>query len=640
MKKLMTFLAIMVGFSSLGQNGYSEILTPPTNNSAYILVDTMFTLEESTVGYTEVYLHFANPTPDDVKALQFQFSYDDAAFSSAEVYWGPVAASVTDKYGSYYSDNGDVNVVLSYIGNSSSFGWSDGAIVKVKLNNSTSYNSESDSIQFISSSYQNLYTTGNGVDNTLGRHNYGGNFQMPEMNFPIHVYNVDSSDAQGVWYSAYSRHKDSTAGQWSLIEIDSTNSDGLAIVTTQLDTTKYHLRLVGQTDTMTDGSALSITDAYKLANHSSQQDTLSNIEWLQGDINEDSNVSISDAFAMFNRLALQSSTWNTLFSGIYNVTLLTPTAYQAAVQSQSAPSWSVAPRQYNIDTIVNSNDSAIAFLYVVGDVTNTGYNNPAVLVAKMADPSSGTDYILDPAVYMSNIDDTVQFQIPKLVMTDEFTMEVPVTLYTFGNDLGAIQMGIEFDTTIFSFNSIKMGDATSKWSSLLSVEDGKVFWAGHEDKLNPSLVTDITTQFTFVFDVDQPTGWQTSPLRIFNKAAGDEFANDVNIKPSPNDGSVVNRISIDPELLELMEGFRVYPNPTSDFYGNWIVFEHHTELENGEINATVYDVSGKPVMLWSDQIYNNGFQLHGFTLEGLPEGMYILRLTTPDRDKSYRIIKK
>lgn len=640
MKKLMTFLAIMVGFSSLGQNGYSEILTPPTNNSAYILVDTMFTLEESTVGYTEVYLHFANPTPDDVKALQFQFSYDDAAFSSAEVYWGPVAASVTDKYGSYYSDNGDVNVVLSYIGNSSSFGWSDGAIVKVKLNNSASYNSESDSIQFISSSYQNLYTTGNGVDNTLGRYNYGGNFQMSEMNFPIHVYNVDSSDAQGVWYSAYSRHKDSTAGQWSLIEIDSTNSDGLAIVTTQLDTTKYHLRLVGQTDTMTDGSALSITDAYKLANHSSQQDTLSNIEWLQGDINEDFNVSISDAFAMFNRLALQSSTWNTLFSGVYNVSLLTPDAYLTALQSQSAPLWTVAPRQYNIDTIVNNNDSAIAFLYVVGDVTNTGYNNPAVLVAKMADPSSGTDYILDPAVYMSNIDDTVQFQIPKLVMTDEFTMEVPITLYTFGNDLGAIQMGIEFDTTIFSFNSIKMGDATSKWSSLLSVEDGKVFWAGHEDKLNPSLVTNMTTQFTFVFDVDQPTGWQTSPLRIFNKAAGDEFANDVNIKPSPNDGSVVNRISIDPELLELMEGFRVYPNPTSDFYGNWIVFEHHTELENAEISATVYDVSGKPVMLWSDQIYNNGFQLHGFTLEGLPEGMYIVRLTTPDRDKSYRIIKK
>ena len=630
----------MVGITSFGQNGYSEILTAPNSNSAYILVDTLFTLEEAPVGYTEVYLHFANPTADNVKAVQFQINYDTDAFSSADIFWGPVATTVSDKYGSYFDNNGVINVIASYTGNSTTFNWSDGAMFKMKLNNAATYNSESDSLFFNSqTTYQSIYTTGNGVDNTLGLQNYGGNFQQPLINYPIHVYNVDSSDAQGVWYSAYSRHKDSTQLAWTLIETDSTNSDGIAIITTPLDTTKYHLRLVGQTDTMTDGGALSITDAYKLANHSSQQDTLSNIEWLQGDINEDSNISISDAFAMFNRLALQASDWNSLFNGVHNVTLLTPTAYQAAVQSTASPLWSLAPRQYSIDTIQNGNDSAIAFLYVVGDVTNTGYNNPAVLVAKMADPSAGTDYILDPAVYMNNIDDTVQFHIPKLTMTDEYTMEVPITLYTFGNNLGAIQMGIEFDTTIFSFNSIQMGDATSKWTSVLSVEDGRVFWAGHEDKLNPSLVTNMTTQFTFVFDVDQPTGWTTSPLKIFGKAAGDEFANDVNIKPSPNDGSVVNRISIDPELLELMEGFRVYPNPTNDLYGNWIVFEHHTELESGEINAVVYDSYGRQVMTWGDQIYNNGFQLHGFTLEGLPEGIYFVRLTTPDRDKTYRIIK-
>ena len=639
MKRVLTFLTLLVGLSSFGQNGYSEILTPPSTNQAYILVDTMFTLEEAPVGYTEIYLHFANPTADDVKAVQFQFSYDDGAFQSADVYWGPIAQAVTDKYGSYYSDNGDVNVVLSYTGNSTSFGWSDGALVKVKLTNSPDYNSEADSIRFITSNYQNLYTTGNGVDNTLGRFNYGGNFQMPLMEFPLHVYNVDSSDAQGVWYSAYSRHKDSTSGQWNLIEVDSTDSDGLAVVSTQLDTTKYELRLTGQSDTMSDGLALSITDAYKLANHSSYQDTLSGIEWLQGDINEDSNISISDAFAMFNRLAMQASDWATLFTDVHNVTLLTPDAYLTARQAQGSPLWSLTPRQYSIDTIVNGQDSALAFLYVVGDVTNTGYNNPAVLVAKMADPTAGTDYILDPAVYMSPNPDTVQFHIPKLTMTDEFTMEVPITLYTFGNTLGAAQVGIEFDTTIFSFNSITMGDAASKWTSILSVEDGKVFWAGHEDKLNPSLINDMTTQFTFVFDVDQPTGWNTSPLKIYTKAAGDENANDVNIKPSPNDGSVVNRISIDPELLELMEGFRVYPNPTNDMYGNWIVFEHHTELENGEITASVYDTYGREVMNWSDQIYNNGFQLHGFTLEGLPEGIYFVRLTTPDRDKTYRVIK-
>ncbi|MDB4338343.1 T9SS type A sorting domain-containing protein [bacterium] len=627
--------------ATYAQNGATEVLTPPNSNSAYILVDTLFTLEESPVGYTEVYLHFSNPTLDEVKAVQFQINYDADAFASAQIFWGPTAVGVTDKYGSYFDNNGVLNVIASYTGNSSTFDWANGAMFKLKLNNSAIYNAESDSLFFNpSTTYQSIYTTGNGVDNVLGLENYGGNFQQPIINYPIHVYNVDSSDAQGVWYSAYSRHKDSTQLGWTLIEADSTDSNGLAIVTTPLDTTKYFLRLVGQTDTMTDGGALSITDAYKLANHASQQDTLKAIQWLQGDINEDSNISISDAFAVFNRLALSQTNWDNLFTGVYNTTLLTPDAYLTALQSQSAPLWTVAPRQYSIDTIVNGNDSAIAFLYVVGDATNTGYNNPAVLVAKMANPTAGTDYILDPAVYMTPNPDTVQFQIPKLTMTEDFTMQVPITMYTFGNKIGALQMGIEFDTTIFEFTGIETGDAISKWNSLLTINDGEVFWAGHEDALNPSLVDDLTQQFVFNFDVKVVSGWQTSPLRIVHKAAGNEHAEDLNIKPSPNDGSVVNRISIDPELLSLMEGFKVYPNPTSDLIGNWIVFEYHTELESGMINAYVMDNFGREVMRWEDKIYQRGFQLQGFTLESLPNGIYYVNLVTADRNKTYKIIKK
>ncbi|MDB2399767.1 T9SS type A sorting domain-containing protein, partial [bacterium] len=60
---------------------------------------------------------------------------------------------------------------------------------------------------------------------------------------------------------------------------------------------------------------------------------------------------------------------------------------------------------------------------------------------------------------------------------------------------------------------------------------------------------------------------------------------------------------------------------------------------SGEINAVVYDTYGREAMRWNDQIYNNGFQLQGFTLEELPKGIYFVRLTTPDRDKTYRVIK-
>ena len=637
---LLTLIAVMGLSATYAQNGATEVLTPPSTQSAYILVDTLFTLEESTVGYTEVYLHFSNPTSDAVKAVQFQINYDADAFASAQIFWGPTAVGVTDKYGSYFDNNGVLNVIASYTGNSTTFDWANGAMFKLKLNNSSIYNAEADSIFFDpSATYQSVYTTGNGVDNTLGLENYGGNFQQPILNYPIHIYNVDSSDAQGVWYSAFSRHKDSTQAAWTLIETDSTDSDGLAIVTTPLDTTKHHLRLVGQTDTMTDGFAISITDAYKLANQASQQDTLKGVEWLQGDINESSDVTISDAFAVFNRLALSQTDWDNLITGVHNVSLLTPTAYQAAQQLQQAPQWSLAPRKYSIDTIVNGNDSAIVFLYVIGDATNTGYNNPAVLVAKMANPTSGTDYILDPAVYMTPNPDTVEFRIPKLTMTEDYTMSVPVTMYTYGNKIGALQMGIEFDTTIFEFTGIETGDAISKWNSLLTINNGEVFWAGHEDALNPSLVDNMTQQLVFNFDVKVVTGWQTSPLRIVHKAAGSENAEDLNIKPSPNDGSVVNRVSIDDALLELMEGFKVYPNPTSELVGHWLIFEYHTE-EKGHIDAIVYDNFGREAMRWSDEIYEKGFQFQGFTMESLPNGIYYVNLVTHDRNKTYKIIKK
>ena len=643
MKRFLLGLLVVLPFMSFGQNGANEILTAPTSNSPYILVDTLFTLEQDiSVGYTEVYLHYANPTPSDIiSAVQFRIFYDNNSFTTPEVYWGPTATPISDKYGSFFANSDYVNVIAAYTGTNSGFDWADGAMFKLRLYHSAAYNGVVDSIAVAgSTTYNNLATTTSGLDITLGMHNYGGNFQMDTLDFPIIARNADGTPAQGMWFTAQKRLKSDVSGLWTPIGTDSTNSNGLFVVQDQLDTAFWHLRITAQSDTMSDGSALSITDAYKLANHASQQDTLSGIEWYAGDINESNDVTISDAFAMFNRLALQSTTWTSLFSGVNNVAILWPNEWNTANSATASPTWANTPRVYSIDTIVNSMDSLKPYIYVVGDATTTGYNNPGVLLAKMADPGVGTDYILDPAVYLSNKPDTVEFRIPKLTMTADNKMSVPVTLYTFGNQLGAVQMGIEFDTAIFRFESIEMGEASSKWTSVLSVENGKVFWAGHEDKMNPSVINDMTTQFTFNFEVIDPFGWNTSPLRITDKMAGDIYAQDVSIKPSPNDGSVVNKTSMDPELDEMMNGFKIYPNPTTELIGHWIVFEYHTYLDDDNINAIVYDINGREAMRWSDRIYQSGFQFQGFTMENLPNGMYLVRLVTSDRDKVYRIIKK
>ena len=640
MKKIFLGLALLMSTYTFAQNGAGEILTAPTSTTPYILVDTLFTLDNYPATYTDVYVHFANPTVDDIKSVQFRLFYDDVKFSSAVMYWGPTAQLVTDKYGSYFNNSDYINVVATYTGTSSNFNWADGAMFKLRLYHSSAFDGVADSIAISgTSSYNNLSTTGNGVDQSLGMYNYGGNFQMTPLTFPIKVRNADATPAQGVWFTASKRLKTNTQGVWTTIVSDSTNSNGIMNVVHPIDTNFWHLRLVAQTDTMTDGGALTITDAYKLANHSSQQDTLSGIEWYEGDINEDGNGSISDAFAMFNRLALGSTNWNTLFSGVNNVSVLWENEWTTAQSAVAAPNWTNQPRRYAIDTIVNSLDSLEPYIYVVGDATTTGYNNPATILAKMADPSLGTQYILDPAVYLSNKPDTVQFYLPKLVVTQDYTMEVPVTLYTFGNKLGAAQMGIEYDTNIFRFNSIQMGEAASKWTSLLSVKENSVFWAGHEDKMNPAVIEDMTTQFTFVFDVVNPLGWTTSPLRIFNKAAGDENAYDVSVKPSPNDGSVVNKMSIDPELLELVESFKLFPNPVSDMTGNWLMIEHINDYKNSTINGGIYDINGRLIKSFSDKIYDRGYQYHGINLSDLPKGFYIVKLVTVDREKLFKIIK-
>jgi hypothetical protein len=642
MKTLFVGLLGLFSITVFGQNGANEILVAPSSNSPYILVDTLFTLDNYPATYTDVYVHFANPTVNNIKAVQFRLFYDNSKFSSATMLWGPTAQSVTDKYGSYFDNNsnGYLNVIATYTGNTASFDWADGAMFKLRLFHGAGLVGVADSIAISGvSSYNNLATTGNGVDISLGLFNYGGNFQMTSLTFPVRVRNVDATPAQGVWFTAQKRLKN-TSGSWTVIATDSTNSNGIVQFTHTLDTNYWHLRLTAQADSMTDGGAISIVDAYKLANHVTMQDTLSGVEWYAGDINESGNATISDAFAVFNRLALNSATWNGLFSGVYNVSVLWQSEWNTAKSAVAAPNWVNKPRVYVIDTIVNSMDTLEPYIYVIGDATTTGYNNPATILAKLNPSGSGiTEYVLDPAVYQMQKPDTVQFRFPKLTVTSDNYIDIPVTMYTFGNKIGAAQLGFEFDTNIFEFTSVQVGEVAAKWTSFISIENGRVMWAGHEDKMNPGVLEAMSNAFTFRFRVKTIQGWTSTPIRIINKAAGDERAEDLSIKPSPNDGSIVNgRGTIDPETLNLMTGFKVYPNPVTDITGGWAVVEFYTE-DMQPFTMIIANIHGQIVKAKQEFINETGFQARGIYLGDLPKGTYIVRLVMNDRDKVYKLIK-
>jgi hypothetical protein len=235
--------------------------------------------------------------------------------------------------------------------------------------------------------------------------------------------------------------------------------------------------------------------------------------------------------------------------------------------------------------------------------------------------------------------DTVQFRFPKLTVTADNYIDIPVTMFTFGNKIGAAQLGFEYDTSIFEFTSVQVGDVAAKWTSFISVEDGKVMWAGHEDKMNPGVLESMSNAFTFRFRVKTIQGWTSTPIRIINKAAGDERAEDLSVKPSPNDGSIINgRGTIDPETLNLMTGFKVYPNPVTDVTGGWAVAEFYTE-DNQPLTMVIANMHGQIVRAEKIDQTDLGFQYKGISLGDLPKGTYFVRLVMNDRDKVYKLIK-
>jgi len=643
MKRIFIALAILIGATAQAQNGANEILPAPNSATPFILVDTLFTLSNYPATYTDVYIHFANPTASPVKAVQFRLYYDNTKFSGATMFWGPTAQPIVDKYGSYFDVNasGYLNIVATYTGTSNTYDWNDGAMFKLRLAHGTNYKGVVTPVVTTGAgSYTSLATVGSGTDVALTLFNYGGAFQMTPLTFPIRVKNPDLSPAQGVWFSAKKRLKSTPQGTWQSIASDSTNGSGLVQFTHPVDTNYWHLKITSQTDTMSDGGAISITDAYKLANHVTSQDTLAGTEWYAGDINESGTVTISDGFSVFSRLALQSTTWTGLFTGVNNVAMLWPDGFATAQSAVAAPNWSTNPRMYSIDTIVNRLDSINPYIYVIGDATTTGYNNPATILAKKDPAGNGTtQYILDPGVYLSNKPDTVQFRFPKLVLSIDNFVDVPVTMYTFGNKIGAAQMGFEYDTNIFEFTFIEAGPVAAKWTSLISVEKGRVFWAGHEDKLNPGVLEAMSNAFTFRFRVKSILGWTSTPIRIFDKAAGNEKAVDLSVKPSPNDGSIINgRAALDPATLEKMYGFYVYPNPITELTNGWAIAEFYTE-DKQPLTIIVANMQGQILKAEKIEETDLGFQVKGIYMGDLPRGTYFVRMVMNDRDKVYKIIK-
>lgn len=632
MKKLILLFALLLPFGAFAQNGRTEVLVSPNSNSPHFLIDTVFTLGSILQDTTVVYLHYHNPTATNYAGFQVRFFYPTAAFKQPIVKWGPTAVGINTKYGSYYSQPGWVNATAIYTGASAVFDWPDGAVFEVLLPHAVGFNpSAVDSLEVQSTpAYTNIATTIGGIDNALGVYNYGGRFQMDTLVFPVTLLNVDGTPAPDMPFAF--DYKLKTAQSYTRGARFVTNNTGLASIKVPYDTSFYNVKLVSNLDTLSDNSAINITDAYRLSDMSIYADTAEAYEFQQGDVNRSGTLSVSDAYLIFNRLATGRTTWSPVVANEYNVRYYTAGEY-ATIMANPNIFQTATIGTTNIDIALNGLSSLSYRGYVLGDVTNTGLNNLSFQIQRVNNPTSGTSYVLDEGTIYQNIEDSVQFRIPKLTISDDNTADVAVTFITHGNKVGAAQLSLKYDPTIFRFKNVNVGPEASAWNAFISAKPGEITWGGHESKMSPSLITNPTQMFNFQFEILNQN-WEQTPIRITNKAAGNEKAEDLNIIPSPVDATVVNGRRARELVNELVNGFRVYPNPVQDnlnidyFQTNW-----------GYLTYEIYDYMGKNFYSQKEFVNQNQVVTKIINVSDLKTGFYFVRLTTNEKQKVYKIFK-
>jgi len=632
MKKLILLFALLLPFGVFAQNGRTEVLVSPNSNSPHFLIDTVFTLGSILQDTTVVYLHYHNPTATNYAGFQVRFFYPTAAFKQPIIKWGPTATPIATKYGSYYTQPGWVNATAIYTGTSAVFDWPDGAVFEVLLPHAVGFNpSAVDSLEVQSTpAYTNIATTTAGLDNPLGVYNYGGRFKMDTLVFPVTLLNVDGTPAPDMPFAF--DYKLKTAQVYSRGARFVTNNTGLASIKIPYDTSFYNVKLVSNLDTLSDNSAINITDAYRLSDMSIYADTAEAYEFQQGDVNRNNTLSVSDAYLIFNRLATGRTTWSPVVANEYNVRYYTAGEY-ATIMANPNIFQTATIGTTNIDVALNGLSSLSYRGYVLGDVTNTGLNNLSFQIQRVNNPTSGTSYVLDEGTIYQNIEDSVQFRIPKLTISDDNSVNVAVTFITHGNKVGAAQLSLKYDPTIFRFTNVNVGPEASAWNAFISAKPGEITWGGHESKMSPSLITNPTQMFNFQFEILNQN-WEQSPIKITNKAAGNEKAEDLNIIPSPVDATVVNGRRARELVDQLVNGFRVYPNPVQD---NLNIDYFQTDW--GYLTYEIYDYMGKNFYSEKEFVNQNQVVTKKINVSDLKTGFYFVRLTTNEKQKVYKIFK-
>jgi hypothetical protein len=586
MKKLLLILATV--FTTV--LSYSQTLPAPSAGH-WVIVDTTYDVGTTTVGTTQADLYYNNSsTPNNITGLQFRVFYDKVAFGGLK----PTVSlnySPTSQYLQYVSDsiNGHITVTLVYTGTNPTFSYGNGAAVKINFTHAApSIWNNLDSIQTLkvvgTQTFNNLAATNLGNDTTLSLYSYGGQFQQKELTFKGTFLTTTGAGAKNLHLSLQKKPK--TGSTWTQVNSYTTNLQGKFQFTETLDTTYWDTRIAIQGDTMTVGNIISTADAQKINQSVLGQYTPAGFDFYTMDVNGSNNITITDAYAVFSKIAGNFPNWP---NNVEDLLFFTPSQY-ATINGSSTNYTSTISGITNFTYYINGGvDSVTYYVAVKGDANATGYNMARLTPIPIVNPAKAPEFVIDNTVEYDNVVESIEINMPKVNVDAGNLVNIPVKVLTNGKQLSALQLFLKYDTDLLEFKKIQSTEKVMQWMSFVNPSNGVVAWGGF-DASNQNLINDGEEVFYLQFVAKQPQNqWNTAVLWTSDKYVGDREAKDMNITPAM--GVVeVKKMGFTPVIDKNRIDLTIAPNPSDGNYQ--IAFNI---IEEGKTEVFVYDVYGKKV---------------------------------------------
>ena len=625
MKKLLAALALLFTTVIFGQT------LPAPSNGHWVILDTTYTVGTTTTGTTEADLYYTNQAGKKITGLQFRVWYDNVAFNGAV----PTVAlkySATDQYMQYVVNqtDGHITITLVYTGTNTNFSYANGAAVGITFTHAAAATWNTlDSIKDLKISgtqtFNNLASTNLGNDTTLSMYSYGGEFIQRSFTFKGRFLTPAGDGAKNLWLALEKKPK--TGSTWTTVETVKTNTTGRFSFTQTLDTTYWHARIKVQGDTMTIGNVLSTADAQRINQTVLGQYTPTGFDFYTMDVNGSNSVTITDAYAVFGKLAGNFATWP---NSVPNILFFTE-AQRNTINGTTTSQASTIPGVTNFEYLVNGKDSVIYYVAVKGDANSTGFKMARLVPITIVNPNNAPNYIIDQTVQYDNVIKEIEVRFPDLTVAEGNLVNVPVNVITGQDNLSALQLNIKYDQDLLSFSNVLNSEKAMNWMSYFNPTNGAVEWGGADFSNNNNFV-DGDLAFTLQFTALKPKlNWTVSPLYVAEKYVGDAQAKDMNIKPT-NGRIEIRKRDLDSEALD---GFSImtYPNPTNGFTA--IQFN---VLQDSKAEVAIFDITGRKLIQVINEYIPAGQYVYEVDLSVLDNGVYYTSILTDDQVATSRTI--